>query len=294
MPVSTQNDPIQLLRWYMDAGCDAVLADGGVDKFNLPLRQQNDVDVEQVTHSEAKAASTDTSRPPEASPPSQPGTQNTTPPANLRGTATALQSAREAAGSATSLQELRTVFEAFDGCALKQTARSFVFADGTPGAPLMIIGEAPGREEDRQGLPFVGRSGKLLDDMLAAISASRQENAYIANILPWRPPGDRTPTDGEIAVCLPFILKHIALAAPRMVLLLGGTAAKSLLLRREGITRLRGTWSQINLAAHGMEIHGAPAVLALPTFHPAYLLRTPQQKRLVWRDLIQVKDKIHN
>jgi len=283
MPVSPQNDALALLKWQLEAGCDAVLAEAGVDKFvgATVAGREGDADKVETGREEAAAARPSARR--ELPPPPKPV-----------GAAAAVESARSQAAAASDLEALRRAFEAFEGCAIKQTARHFVFSDGVPTADVMVLGEAPGREEDRQGLPFVGRSGKLLDDMLAAIGLSRTRDVYISNILPWRPPGDRTPTDGEIAACLPFTLRHLALIRPKVVVLLGGTAAKSMLIRREGITRLRGTWAEIDPAVHGMA-DAAGAVdrfPAMPTFHPAYLLRTPAQKRQAWRDLVSVKSRI--
>jgi DNA polymerase len=183
-----------------------------------------------------------------------------------------------AAGAGT-LEELRAAMVGFEGSALRETATNFVFSDGVAGAPVMIIGEAPGAEEDRQGKPFVGASGQLLDRMFASIGLSRAENLYITNILPFRPPGNRTPTDAEISLFLPFVLRHVELAAPRMLVLAGGVAAKGVLQAREGITRLRGRWHQV-------KIPGGTVFNALPTWHPAYLLRNPIAKRDAWSDLL--------
>jgi DNA polymerase len=188
--------------------------------------------------------------------------------------------------AATSLAELEAAVRAFEGCALKRTATNTVFADGVPGAPLMIIGEAPGADEDRIGKPFVGRSGQLLDRMLAAIGFSRQTNTYITNILFWRPPGNRKPTGDEIAACLPFVWRHIALGRPRLVMLSGGTATAALLDRTEGITRLRGRWFE--LAVPGLET----PVSALATYHPSFLLRTSARKSEAWRDLLAISTRL--
>jgi DNA polymerase len=185
------------------------------------------------------------------------------------------------AASAASLEALRAAIAGFDGSPLKETATNLVFADGVPGAPTMLIGEAPGAEEDRLGRPFVGASGQLLDRMLASVGLSRERNVYVTNILPWRPPGNRTPTDAEIALFLPFVHRHIALARPARVLLLGGVAAKALLGAREGITRLRGKWARLPPEAGGLP--------ALPTLHPAYLLRMPAAKREAWADLLLLR-----
>ena len=188
--------------------------------------------------------------------------------------------AREAAKSAKTLDELRAILDKFDGCALKATATQLVFADGNPQARVMFVGEAPGRDEDIEGLPFVGRSGKLLDRMLAAIGLDRT-TVYIANIVPWRPPGNRTPTPQESQICLPFILRQIELADPDVLVCLGGPSAQTLLGIKEGITKTRGRWFTFDT--------GKREIRAMPTFHPAFLLRSPLQKRFAWRDFLAIK-----
>jgi uracil-DNA glycosylase family 4 len=194
--------------------------------------------------------------------------------------------AAEAAAAAGTLDALRDAIRAFDGSPLRETATNLVFADGDPAAGLMFVGEAPGGDEDRLGRPFVGVSGQLLDRMLGSIGLSRDAGGfYITNILPWRPPGNRTPTDAEIALFLPFVLRHIALARPRHLVLLGGTAAKALLGVKDGITRLRGKW-------HSIPVDGLGDVPALATLHPAYLLRTPAAKRDAWADLLMLHRRI--
>jgi DNA polymerase len=191
-------------------------------------------------------------------------------------------SAEELARAARSLEELREALMAFEDCALKRTATNLVFGDGNPHAPLMIVGEAPGADEDRLGVPFVGVSGRLLDRMMAAIGLDRT-GFYITNVLPWRPPGNRNPSAEDLALCLPFIRRHVALVRPKVLLMVGGASAKALLDRSEGIMRLRGRW----LAYRAPELE-AP-IPALATYHPAYLLRQPGQKRDAWRDLVQLK-----
>ncbi len=188
----------------------------------------------------------------------------------------ATRSAREAAAAAGTLDELRAVLAAFDGCSLKGTATQLVFADGNPEGRVMVVGEAPGADEDRQGKPFVGRSGQLFDRMLAAIGLDRS-HVYIANIVPWRPPGNRTPTPQEVAICMPFIARQIALADPDFLVCLGGSAAQGLLGSKEGILRMRGRW-------HDFET-GRRSIKAMPMLHPAYLLRQPAHKKLAWADL---------
>jgi uracil-DNA glycosylase family 4 len=193
---------------------------------------------------------------------------------------TAIMAAREAARSAATMDELRAILEKFEGCALRSTATQLVFADGNPNARVMFVGEGPGYEEDKQGLPFVGRSGKLLDQMLKAIGLDRTQ-VYIANIVPWRPPGNRTPTPQEAAICLPFLLRQIALCDPDVLVCLGGPSAQTLLNVKEGIMKLRGRWFAFN--------SGAREIRAMPTLHPAYLLRTPLAKRNAWRDFLAIK-----
>ena len=195
----------------------------------------------------------------------------------------AVMLAREAARSAATLEDLRSILEGFNGCALKATATKLVFADGNPKARVMFVGEAPGYEEDRSGLPFVGRSGKLLDLMLTAIGLDRT-NVYIANIVPWRPPGNRTPTPQEAAVCLPFMLRQIELCDPDVLVCLGGPSAQTLLGVKEGILKMRGRWFIFD--------NGKREIRAMPTLHPAYLLRSPIAKRLAWRDFLAIKKKL--
>lgn len=189
---------------------------------------------------------------------------------------------------ADSLEALREELNHFEGCPLRHTAMNLVFSDGNPKASVMLIGEAPGEDEDRQGKPFVGVSGQLLDRMLAAGGLDRSQ-VYISNILFWRPPGNRAPTDAEIAACLPFTERHIALVKPKLIVLLGGVAAKSLLRTKEGITRLRGRWVDYTLPL-GHEIN--ESIPCLPTYHPAYLLRQPSAKRQAWSDMLLLISKL--
>jgi DNA polymerase len=242
---------LALLRWYVAMGADEAIEWQPRDRF-----------------APAPAAASPPNRPP-------------SPPA-----VTALTI--EGAKTATTLAELEAAVRAFDGCALKRTATNTVFADGVPGAPLMIIGEAPGGDEDRIGRPFVGRSGQLLDRMLATIGFSRTTNTYITNILFWRPPGNRKPTGDEIAACLPFVWQHIALGRPRLVLLSGGTATAAMLDRAEGITRLRGRW--FDLAVPGLD----RPVPALASYHPSFLLRSPARKGEAWRDLLALEARFND
>ncbi len=181
------------------------------------------------------------------------------------------------ASSSPDLATLRSNLERFEGCALKRTATQLVFSDGAPGSKVMFVGEAPGGDEDRVGRPFVGRAGQLLDRMLHAVGLNRQQ-VYIANVVPWRPPGNRTPTPQETQACLPFVRRQIELAAPEILVCLGGSATQTLLGVREGITRTRGKWFTY-------ECDNGRAIRAFATFHPAYLLRQPGQKRQAWADM---------
>lgn len=190
--------------------------------------------------------------------------------------------------SAQTLPELREELMRFEGCTLKRTAMNLVFSDGNPSAPIMFVGEAPGEDEDRQGRPFVGVSGQLLDRMLKAVGLDRT-TMYISNILFWRPPGNRSPTDAEIAACLPFAERHIAIVKPKVLVPLGGVAAKSLLRTKDGIMRLRGRWTEYRpLPGSGL----SEPVPCLPIYHPAYLLRTPAAKRQAWQDILALSRKM--
>jgi DNA polymerase len=194
-----------------------------------------------------------------------------------------VQSAREAAQAAATLDELRNAIEAFQGCNLRRTAKHTVFADGNPEAKIMLVGEAPGRDEDLQGLPFVGQSGQLLDRMLATISLDRS-STYISNVIPWRPPGNRTPTPAEVEICRPFIERHMELVSPEIVVMVGGSSAKMMLQTNNGILKLRGKWRKFKI--------GGREVDTIATLHPAYLLRQPAQKRLAWHDLLMIREKL--
>jgi DNA polymerase len=249
----------QLLAFYLEAGVDCALAETPVDRLADP-------DVVPPARDTAPSAIVRTT--PSVVPPPR-GEIALAPEA-------AIMAAREAARTAPSLAELRQLLEGFEGCALKFTATRLVFADGNPNARIMFVGEAPGRDEDIEGLPFVGRSGKLLDRMIAAIGLDRT-NAYIANVIPWRPPGNRTPTPQETQICLPFIQRQIELVNPDVLVTLGNPSTQTLLSTREGIMRSRGKWFDYDT--------GTRTIRAIATFHPAYLLRSPSYKRLSWQDL---------
>ncbi len=254
----------QLLDFYVEAGADAAVGEEPVNRFAAvepaPAPRA-------APDSEIKARSAAFAAPLAA-------------PAAPQAPDAAAMAAREAAKGAKSLEELRAILDKFDGCALKATATQLVFADGNPKARVMFVGEAPGRDEDIEGLPFVGRSGKLLDRMLAAIGLDRT-SVYIANIVPWRPPGNRTPTPQESQICLPFTLRQIELVDPDILVCLGGPSAQTLLGIKDGITKTRGRWFTFN--------NGKREIRAIPTFHPAFLLRSPLQKRFAWRDFLAIK-----
>jgi DNA polymerase len=197
----------------------------------------------------------------------------------------AIESARDFARSAASLEELKAALARYDGVSLRKTATNLVFADGNPKAEVMLVGEAPGADEDRQGLPFVGVSGQLLDRMMAAIGYDRS-TFYITNVCFWRPPGNRKPTEAELAAQQPFVLRHIELVRPKVLVLVGGSSAQMLLGTTDGITRLRGKW--FDYRSDGLE----QPIPALPIFHPAYLLRQPELKREAWRDLLKLRIKL--
>jgi DNA polymerase len=248
MNASTPLTAAQILRWYRDAGVDETIGEMPVDRFAQVAKPRAPAQVAKPQAAEAPSSAA-------------------------------------LARQANSLAELKAAMQDYDGCALKRTCQNLVFADGNPAARLMLVGEAPGADEDRLGLPFVGASGKLLDQMLAAIGLDRS-SVYIANIVPWRPPGNRKPELAEVELCLPFIRRQIELVAPDALLLLGGSPTSALLGRSDPITRLRGSW--IDYASIGL----ARPIPALPTFHPAYLLRTPAHKREAWRDLLAVKQRL--
>ncbi|MDD3182274.1 MAG: uracil-DNA glycosylase [Alphaproteobacteria bacterium] len=190
--------------------------------------------------------------------------------------------------TATSLAELRAALESFEGCELKQTAMSLVFADGNPEADIMIIGDVPAEEEDRQGCPFAGASGQLLDKMLAAIGLDRT-NVYLTNLVFWRPPGNRTPSEVEVAACLPFTEQHIRLKAPKVIILFGALTVKTLLRTKDPFSKLRGRWGEYVPA---MGDSPSLAIKCLPMYHPTYLMRQPSAKRQAWADLLNLKKEL--
>jgi uracil-DNA glycosylase len=282
-PAGADSNPIDILRFYAEAGVDLALEEAPVDRFALSRAQAEAVAQRQ------EAARQRRTEPPPATPPPR---RASAPPAAVRPAEppsltvpsdAAIMAAREAAATAQTLDALRETLASFEGCNLRFTATNLVFSDGNPEARVMFVGEAPGMEEDLQGLPFVGRSGQLLDRMIKAIGLDRS-SAYIANVVPWRPPGNRTPTPQETEICRPFIERQIALADPDFLIFLGGASAKQLLKTNEGILRLRGKWRDYDT--------GLRKIRAMATLHPAYLLRQPLQKKLAWRDLLSLEEAL--
>ncbi len=256
-------DAKQLLEWYVTAGVDATLGDEPFGRTQvLSPTQAPAVSLSAVLRNNKESA------------PRQATTEL------AQDTKDACYNAREICQKAQTLEELRAAVEQFDGCALKFTASHTILGEGCSTARIVFIGEAPGADEDRIGRPFVGRSGQLLDKMLKAVGLDRSI-CYITNVLPWRPPGNRTPTDAEIAVCLPFLKRQIDIINPDYLFILGGSAANALLNQAESISRLRGRWLEYKNAS-------GKAIQVLASFHPAYLLRNPAQKSKLWVDLLRL------
>ena len=266
-----------LLAFYVEAGITDALADAPVNRYEIPEAPVRDAPARETpsrgTRPDPRGDAAPSALAPRAAAPASIPLEDTQ----------AAESARELAARCRTLDELKEALANFEGCPLRYTAKNLVFADGNPNARIMLIGEAPGRDEDLQGLPFVGRAGQLLDKMLAAIGLDRTA-VYIVNTLPWRPPGNRTPTPAEHAVCMPFVERHVELVNPDILVLLGGVSAKQMLRTDTGIMRLRGKWATVKV--------GERDVPALPTLHPAYLLRQPAQKQLAWRDLLSLRARI--
>jgi uracil-DNA glycosylase len=282
----------ELLAFYVEAGVDAVLGEEPVNWFANAPNDAAPAPAEVAATGGAVTAQVDRPAPPTALLHQQRGSGAQAPARSTKipGAApltpeVAVMAAREQAKAAASLAALREVLERFEGCALRNTATQLVFADGNPEARVMFVGEAPGRDEDLEGLPFVGRSGKLLDRMLAAIGLDRT-SVYIANVVPWRPPGNRTPTPQESSICLPFTLRQIELADPDVLVCLGQPAMQALLGINEGILKTRGRWFSYHT--------GTREIRAMATLHPAYLLRQPLQKRLAWRDFLSLKKALES
>ena len=252
----TPHEAAEALRWLAEMGAEEIIGEEPVNRLAAPAPQKPEA--------AAMPARAEAPRVPAPAVPSQ-------------------------AAACNSLAEIAAALDAFDACPLKKTATSLCFADGNPAARVMLVGHAPGRDEDIQGKPFVGQSGQLLDRMLAAISLSRaaedRESAvFITNMIFWRPPGNRTPTEAETQMCLPFLLRTIELQVPDVIVCLGATPAHRLTGRNEGLLKLRGKWLTVNVSGRSIPL--------LPTLHPDYLLRQPAQKRLAWRDLLALRQAL--
>ena len=263
----TRDELIACLAWHVACGADEALGNRPThDQIFIPLKSF----LADPLAAKADGAKPDPVQPAPSSPPES--------------TLSLVEPATNQLNAITTLADLRNALDQLDGCALKNTAGNLVFCDGNPGARVMIVGEAPGRDEDRVGLPFVGAAGQLLDRMLASIGLDRS-TVYITNLLPWRPPGNRTPTAEETRLLLPYLRRHIQLAKPEYLLILGGSSAKALLGTKDGILKLRGVWRDVDF--------GNGVVLpTLPSLHPAYLLRSPAQKRLSFDDLLSLRARL--
>jgi len=261
-------DPVNMLKWYVECGVDETISETPINWFEQTDNVQTILQVMKVSSPAKKPVS----RPAATAP--------------LASQKDLVSSAEKAAAQCTTLDELNQAILSFEGCSLKNTASNTVFSDGNPASEVMLIGEAPGAEEDKIGKPFVGQAGQLLDRMFGAINMKRETDFYITNVLPWRPPGNRKPTDAECELCLPFLKRHIELVGPKMIILIGGTSASTVLNVQTGITKLRGKWHDYK----GDETQ----VPLMAIFHPAYLLRQPHYKKQTWHDLLAIKEKFEN
>lgn len=279
-PIQTMQDALAILQWYAESGVDLAVEDAPVDYFAQTLADAKPKP--RPTAPSTPASQTIQQQLPAASLAPRPAA-----PASVAlATSSAIEEAKKFAAACNTVAELKQAVEQFDGCPLKKLATKTVFADGNPQARVMCIGEAPGADEDREGIPFCGVSGQLLDKMLGAIGLTRSENVYISNTIFWRPPGNRNPTPDEVEICRPFVEKHIALVKPAVLVLVGGIAAKSLLGETAGITRLRGKKHKYH-----NPLLDAP-IDAYALFHPSYLLRQPAHKAMAWKDLLTIKQQL--
>ncbi len=252
------------LDWYRAAGVDLAVVETPVDRFAASAA---------APRGRPAVAPTPQPAMPRAAEPAA------APPVTISLNADPSETQALAAGAQT-LDELRAVMDAYDGCLLKKRATQLCFADGNPDAEIMLVGEGPGEQEDLTGKPFVGRGGQLLDRMLGAIGLDRTK-VYIANMVPWRPPGNRNPTPEELALCAPFLHRQVELVAPKLLVTLGNVPTQALFETSLGITRMRGQWKTLSI--------NSVSVPALPTLHPAYLLRTPASKAMAWQDMLSLK-----
>lgn len=267
--LSSHDDPAALLAWYVAMGVDEAHGDEPINRFTQSSNPES---------AQAKPPPQNTNKVMPKPVPAQPAAQ-----ASYE---TALEKAIETAGSCKTINDLKHALETFEGCSLKNTATHTVIADGIEGAPLMVISAAPSADEDRTGIAFQGVGGQLLDKMIAAIGYSRETNAYLAHIVPWRPLGNRNPDQQSLILCMPFIKKHIELAQPKAILMLGNATAQNLTSSDVMIARLRGKWQTLSLNGH--------EIAAMPTYHPEYLLKHPRYKKDSWQDLLALKEKLES
>lgn len=282
-------DAANVLKWLAEMGADEAILSQPVDRFAESVTNRGNAAPRPPGGGDEPAPRPPLNRPhPTSAPAAVPAAPR--PPATAIPAVPAAELEAMAQGCET-LDALAQFLDNFDACPLKRTATRLCFADGLPGAHIMIVGEAPGRDEDEQGLPFVGKSGQLLDKMLKAAGYDRHSDdparsVFITNAVFWRPPGNRNPSTAELLMCLPFVRRAIELAAPRVVMTAGNIPAQALLDTRQGITRVRGNWHTLNVAGRELDV--------MPTLHPSYLLRSPEAKRLAWRDLLTVKERLEN
>lgn len=258
--------PAELLKSYIEWGVDETISEEPINWFS----ETDNIQIKQNSTTKNSSNTSGKNTPVSQSP--------------LASQQEHIDMAKEFAANSKNLDELRSAILEFEGCSLKKTASNTVFSDGNVESDIMIIGEAPGGDEDRVGKPFVGEAGQLLDRMFAAINMKREDDFYITNMLPWRPPGNRKPTQAECEICLPFIKRHIELFQPKMIICVGGTSASALLSTKSGITKLRGKWQEY--------LSSGTTIPIIPIFHPDYLLRQPQFKKQAWHDLLAIKAKI--
>lgn len=283
-----------LLQFYAQAGVVDLLGDEPIDRYADTIKQLEERKAKKAAKMDQMLSSNKARAEnirPQSSAPSQtqhPAQRPAQRPEQASTTLAvpdqaAMKETQELAQSAKTIEELSAIIKSYKGCNLCHSAKNTVFADGNPKAPIMLIGEAPGRDEDMHGIPFVGPAGQMLDKMLAAISLDRT-SCYISNIIPWRPPGNRTPVAHEIELCRPFVERHIELAQPKLLIFMGNVSTKTLLNTNKGILSIRGKWDEYKI--------GEEAVPAMPTLHPAYLLKNPVAKRNAWNDLLAIQAKL--
>lgn len=280
--MNAHSDLAQLLAWYVEAGADEAIGTAAPNRY---VARKEPLVAPAPAPAEVARIAAPAKVEPVARPTAPPALAPIARAAPLPPPDAATRDAKATAAACADLAALRTALEAFEGCALRYTATNLVFGDGQAGAPVMFIGEAPGADEDREGVPFVGAAGQLLNKMLAAAGLDRA-GVYITNILPWRPPGNRTPTPNEINVCLPFLRRHIELVKPKLLVLVGGTSAGTLLGTSDGINKLRGRWHLYRAS------DTAEPIPTRAVFHTAYLLRTPARKREAWQDMLEIRRRL--